>query len=207
MFATLVDERKELKSKGVSMSNKDKQTEELQQLANQMKAAEENMQQVKAMLKKMGMAAKDLPEPTDEPQPLVSVPRQNSDEDNSEPAGKIIEGHFDGQNMIGPDGKTYPVPANYASKSKLVEGDTLKLTIAADGSFIYKQIGPIERKKLIAKVGLDDGQYAAIVGDNHYKVLYASVTYFKAQPGDEVTIVVPAHGEANWAAIEAVIGS
>lgn len=34
MFATLVDERKELKSKGVSMSNKDKQTEELQQLAN-----------------------------------------------------------------------------------------------------------------------------------------------------------------------------
>jgi hypothetical protein len=45
------------------------------------------------------------------------------------------------------------------------------------------------------------------VGDNQYKVLYASVTYFKAQPGDEVTIVVPASGEANWAAIEAVIGS
>lgn len=56
-----------------------------------MKAAEENMQQVKAMLKKMGMAAKDLPEPTDEPQPLVSVPRQNSDEGNSEPAGKILK--------------------------------------------------------------------------------------------------------------------
>ena len=56
--------------------------------------------------------------------------------------GKIVEGVFDGQVMIGPDGKNYPVPANYASKSKLVEGDMLKLTITDDGGFIYKQIGP-----------------------------------------------------------------
>ena len=145
-------------------------------------------------------------EPTDTPQPIVSVPLQGAP-DGQDVAGKVIEGHFDGQNMIGPDGKIYPVPANYASKSKLIEGDNLKLTISPDGSFIYKQIGPIERKNLIAKIGLDDGQYSAIVGDNQYKVLYASVTYFKAQPGDEVTIVVPASGEANWAAIEAVIGS
>src|SRR3989338_71121 len=62
--------------------------------------------------------------------------------------GKVIEGVFDGQNMVGPDGKQYPVPANYASKSKLVVGDVLKLTIAEDGSFIYKQIGPIERRKV-----------------------------------------------------------
>src|SRR5688572_27962574 len=27
-----------------------------------------------------------------------------------EVAGKVIEGVFDGQSMIGPDGKTYPVP-------------------------------------------------------------------------------------------------
>jgi len=186
--------------------SKDKQTEELQLLANQMKAAEENMQHIKAMLKKMGMATKDLPEPTDSAEPIVSVPLSQT-ADSLESAGKIIEGHFDGQNMIGPDAKIYPVPANYASKSKLIEGDNLKLTISPDGSFIYKQIGPIERKNLIAKIGLDDGQYSAIVGDSRYKVLYASVTYFKAQPGDEVTIVVPASGEANWAAIEAVIGS
>ena len=47
----------------------------------------------------------------------------------STPEGKVIEGIFDGQIMIGPDGKNYPVPANYASKSKLVEGDILKLYI------------------------------------------------------------------------------
>jgi len=184
-----------------------KEKEELQELANQMHAAEQSLAQIHTLLEKMGLQAKDLPKPA-EGTPAgghVSVPRGDSAE--IEVGGKIIEGHFDGQNMIGPDGKTYPVPANYASKSKLVEGDTLKLTISHDGSFIYKQIGPIERKKLIAKVGLDNGQYVAIVGDNHFRVLYASVTYFKAQQGDEVTIVIPAHGQANWAAIEAVIGN
>ncbi|PLS81214.1 hypothetical protein CYG49_02680, partial [Candidatus Saccharibacteria bacterium] len=64
-------------------------------------------------------------------------------------AGKVIEGVFEGQTMIGPDGKNYPVPANYASKSKLIEGDILKLTIADDGSFIYKQIGPVARRQII----------------------------------------------------------
>ena len=42
--------------------------------------------------------------------------------------------------MIGPKDKIFPVPANYASKSKLVEGDRLKLTILPNGSFVYKQI-------------------------------------------------------------------
>ena len=36
--------------------------------------------------------------------------------------GRVVEGVFDGQNMVGSDGKIYSVPPNYASKSKLVEG-------------------------------------------------------------------------------------
>ena len=59
-----------------------------------------------------------------------------------EVSGKIVEGIFDGQVMVDADGKNYPVPANYASKSKLVEGDKLKLTIADDGGFIYKHTHP-----------------------------------------------------------------
>ena len=38
------------------------------------------------------------------------IPRGNLED----VAGKVIEGVFDGQAMIGPDGKSYPVPANYA---------------------------------------------------------------------------------------------
>lgn len=120
--------------------------------------------------------------------------------------GKVIEGEFDGQNMVGPDEKIYPVPANYASKSKLVQGDILKLTIGEDGSFIYKQIGPAERRKLIGTLSLKDGQYYVEAGGVDYRVLFASVTYFKAQPGDQITIVVPEEGQAEWAAVEAVIG-
>jgi hypothetical protein len=119
--------------------------------------------------------------------------------------GKVIEGEFDGQSMIGPDGKVYPVPANYASKSKLVQGDVLKLTIADDGSFIYKQIGPVERRKLIGTLSLKDGQYFVEAGGVDYRVLFASVTYFKANPGDQVTIVIPEDTKAEWAAVEAVI--
>jgi hypothetical protein len=121
-------------------------------------------------------------------------------------SGKVIEGGFDGQHMIGPDGKSYPVPANYASKSKLVQGDQLKLIIGDDGTFIYKQIGPVERRKLIGTLNLKYGAYFVEARGQEYHVLFASVTYFKAQPGDQVTMVIPEEGEADWAAIEAVIG-
>ena len=119
--------------------------------------------------------------------------------------GKVIEGQFDGQNMVGSDGKHYPVPANYASKSKLVQGDGLKLTIGDDGAFLYKQIAPIMRRKIIGTLNLKDGQYYVEAQGHDFRVLFASVTYYKAQPGDQVTIVVPEEGEADWAAIEAVI--
>jgi hypothetical protein len=123
-----------------------------------------------------------------------------------DPTGKVVEGTFNGQQMDGPDGKQYPVPANYASKSKLVQGDQLKLIIGDDGSFIYKQIGPMERKKLIGTLGLKDGQYFVEAQGKQFNVLFASVTYFKAQPGDQVTMVIPQEGKADWAALEAVIG-
>ena len=129
-----------------------------------------------------------------------------SSEPIEEQAGKVIEGVFDGQNMIGPDGKTYPVPANYASKSKLVQGDILKLTIADDGTFIYKQIGPVPRKKIIGQLVQKNGHYFVEASGNEYRVLLASVTYFKANQGDQVTIVVPENEKAEWAAIEAAIG-
>lgn len=119
--------------------------------------------------------------------------------------GKVIEGTFDGQNMVDTEGKLYPVPANYASKSKLVQGDGLKLTIGDDGAFLYKQIAPTERRKLIGTLNLKDGQYYVESSGHDYRVLFASVTYYKAQPGDQVTVVVPEEGQADWAAIEAVL--
>ncbi|MFZ1248827.1 MAG: hypothetical protein WAQ24_00735 [Candidatus Saccharimonadales bacterium] len=120
--------------------------------------------------------------------------------------GKVIEGVFDGQNMVGSDGKTYPVPANYASKSKLVQGDILKLTIADDGAFLYKQIGPIPRKQVVGQLKLEGGHYFVSVGSRDFRVLLASVTYFKAKPGDQVSVNVPEDdAAAEWAALEAAL--
>ena len=129
------------------------------------------------------------------------LPTASSEED-----GEVVEGVFDGQVMMGTDGKQYPVPANYASKSKLVEGDMLKLVITPDGSFVYKQIGPVERKRLIGVVSQDDlGNYVVIAEGKAYRVLLASVTYFKAEPADEVTVVVPRDSESVWGAIENLV--
>lgn len=133
----------------------------------------------------------------DDPEVIASSKDEN--------IGKVIEGVFDGQNMVGSDAKTYPVPANYASKSKLVQGDILKLTIAEDGAFLYKQIGPIPRKQIVGVLTQKDGHYVVTVGDTEYRVLLASVTYFKAKPGDQVSINVPEDGPAEWAALEAAL--
>ena len=125
---------------------------------------------------------------------------------NDEVGGKVVEGIFDGQKMAGPDGKEYPVPANYASKSKLVEGDILKLTIADDGSFIYKQIGPVDRTQVIGTLVQHDGAYYVEANGREYRILLASVTYFRINVGDQVTIIVPTDNqEATWAAVEAAL--
>ena len=133
----------------------------------------------------------------------ISAPR---DTIVSSPEGKVIEGIFDGQIMIGPDGKNYPVPANYASKSKLVEGDLMKLTITPEGKFLYKQIGPVERRTVIGTLTRHDDKYFVEVSGREYEILYASVTYFRLREGSQVSIVIPANNpDARWAAVEANI--
>ncbi|MBU4332274.1 hypothetical protein KKD19_04945 [Patescibacteria group bacterium] len=119
----------------------------------------------------------------------------------------IIEGVFDGQNMIGPDGKQYSVPANYASKSKLIEGDVLKLTIQPDGRFVYKQIGPQERVRVkgVLQKDAETGEFEVLAEGKKYKVILASVTYFKGEPGDEVIILLPKEKNSAWAAVENIV--
>lgn len=133
----------------------------------------------------------------------ITVPRDTVISDTD---GKIIEGVFDGQIMIDQDGKNYPVPANYASKSKLVEGDIMKLTITPEGKFLYKQIGPVERRTIIGTLIHHDDKYFVEASGREYEILYASVTYFRLKEGQQVSIVIPANNEhATWAAVEAAL--
>jgi hypothetical protein len=137
-----------------------------------------------------------------------TAPRVTADQTSAYDDGEmqIVEGVFDGQGMIGPNEKTYPVPANYASKSKMIEGDRLKLTIMPNGSFLYKQIAPIDREHVKGTLITEDGQFkVAIEGGQTYRVILASVTYYKGSAGDEVTLIIPKDRIATWGAIEAII--
>ena len=109
---------------------------------------------------------------------------------SAESAERVVEGIFDGQHMIDAESKVYTVPANYASKSKLIEGDKLKLVITKDGKFIYKQTGPIERKRVVGKIIKDEAtqEFRAEAEGHIYHVLVASITYFKGQEGDEIVL-------------------
>ncbi len=121
---------------------------------------------------------------------------------------RIMEGVFNGQNMIGADGKEYLVPANYASKSKLVEGDILKLTINARGNFLFKQIGPMERNRIVGTLEeSESGGWTVASGGKKWRVLTAPVTFFKGETGDEAVILIPKNTPSKWAAVENVIKS
>lgn len=188
-----IDDATEIKTEKESLDEKDAKVILAKQLLEE---ANSLMERVHSLLGEENAIGKRVPssiEPIDHVDPDGDV--------------RVIEGVFDGQKMVGPDGRQYAVPANYASKSKLVEGDLLKLTITEKGAFIYKQIGPIARRRLLgtlerAPLGAD---FFVRVGDRKYKVLTASVTYFRGKENDEVTILVPENQESKWAAVENIL--
>ena len=70
---------------------------------------------------------------------------------------KTITGVFNGQDMDGDDGKEYAVPENYASKSKLITGDRLRLDITKTGALLYKQIGKVLRQSVVGRFDDEKG--------------------------------------------------
>ena len=117
-----------------------------------------------------------------------------------------IRGYFNGQNMIGDNDNEYPVPPNYASKSKLVDGDRLVLKITTDDKFIFKQVELTPRKRIIADVVVgDNGKLLAQHEGKLYNMLEASISYYKLGLRDRVTLLIPSDGHSNWGAIEYVV--
>ncbi len=121
-------------------------------------------------------------------------------------SGMMIEGVFTGNKMMGSDGKEYDISPNYASKSKLVEGDFLKLTITPQGKFFFKQIGPVKRTTVMGEAWYDTDlhQWFIIHEEHRYKLLLACATFYKIIPGQRVTILVPEGGGNTWTTIERI---
>lgn len=126
---------------------------------------------------------------------------------NAEHASRAVDGVFNGEHMVGEDGRMYIVPPNYASKSKLVEGDLLCMMVGAGGRCLFKQRGPIERVRLFGTLGQDDvsGSWRVFAEGQKYCVLPAAVTFFKGEVGDEAVILVPKDTPSKWAALENIL--
>lgn len=120
---------------------------------------------------------------------------------------KIVEWVFTWDEMLGSDGNNYPVPANYSSKSKLVQWDKLKLTIAPNWKMMYKQIAPIEREIKAGLLIKEKEKFQVIADGQTYDLLTAAVTHFKAEVWDNISVIIPAGKAATFAAIDMVLPS
>lgn len=117
-----------------------------------------------------------------------------------------IAGIFDGENMVAESGENFPVPANYASKSMLVVGDTLKL-VEEGKEKRFKQIEHVKRHKTIGILAKKDGKWKVVTPEGSYKVLPAAVSHFGGDVGSEVTLHLPANNlTVPYGAIESVKG-
>lgn len=119
-----------------------------------------------------------------------------------------LEGVFDGTQMIADDGALYPVPENYASKSKLLEGDLLQLIKTPDGRNYFKQVSRVPRHIKNARLEHIEANHGLARTDDGrgYQILLAPLRFFRVNPGEQLTLEVPEAG-GTWAAVVGKIES
>lgn len=102
-----------------------------------------------------------------------------------------IIGTFDGVHLTDSNGNKYDVPANYAAKSRLVYGDTIKM-IEDNGATVFKQIQKVERKKTEGVLSKKEGKWVVLTDTGSYKVSDVAVDFNQGQMNDEVIVFIPA---------------
>ncbi|EKE13592.1 MAG: 50S ribosomal protein L7/L12 [uncultured bacterium] len=113
-----------------------------------------------------------------------------------------VSGYFDGTYLIGEDGSKYEVPANYAAKSRIVFGDTLKM-IEEDGKKLFKQIDKVPRKRLEGILSKKEGKWYFLSDGGTYKVSDIAAEFHKAELNDKAVAYVPENAlNATYAALD-----
>jgi hypothetical protein len=129
----------------------------------------------------------------------------------------FVEGYFDGENMVGDNGNSYPVPQNYISKTQLIIGDRMKWSLATNAfgekHEMFKLIDPAPRKKVIGRFLVDGNNFFVTVDSqpNPIKIIKASATYAMKNLGlkvnDLVAIYIPkTDGVITHGAFVSVVG-
>ncbi len=121
---------------------------------------------------------------------------------------ETIEWEFDGVVLIDKDWKKYPVPTNYASKSKLISWDEMKLNIMKNGKMIFKLIKKVERhtiQAILSKDSTSDKDIAIYKNKYIFILNHAAVSYHKWKPGDKVLITVNKSKPWKFAALDTIM--
>ncbi len=114
-------------------------------------------------------------------------------------------GVFSGDVMVTEEGEKYQVPENYASKSELVYGDTLKM-MDRDGKNFFKQVERVKRQEVKGVLAKKDGVWHLIDSHGSFEVLPAAVSFYGGEEGDEAVGVIPQDNpRAPFAALKSVI--
>ncbi|MFH1565586.1 MAG: hypothetical protein ABIB98_00085 [bacterium] len=113
-----------------------------------------------------------------------------------------IIGSYDGENMVTEKGEKFAVPQNYASKSGLVFGDTLK-RIEDGGGFVFKQVQRVRRFRVQGVLVKKEGKWAVVTSEGSFKVLDRTVEHFGLKENDEVFAIIPEDNKkAPFAALD-----
>src|SRR3989344_3506756 len=116
-----------------------------------------------------------------------------------------IEGAFDGARLVAKDGQTYEVPSNYAAKSRLVYGDTLKM-VEEDGKTMFKQINKVPRKKIEGILNKKEGSWYILTDSGSYKISDNAAEFSRAEINDEAIAIIPeAAMETPFAALDKIL--
>ena len=111
----------------------------------------------------------------------------------------------------GPSGQPYAGVTLYTAGSinanpavhSVITVDTFGLNTSKIVTMRSYSSAPVGTKMTLK---LENGHYFVDVAGRHFRVLLASVTYFKAKPNDQVSVNLPEDdSQAEWAALEAAL--
>lgn len=161
----------------------------LEHIRGALASAENSIKLAKQLLAEMESGR---PERSNQPHPAQAPERPG------------VVGVYDGEKMTTTSGETFTIPGNYASKSLLVVGDTLKM-YEENGEKRFKQVEHVKRHKTNGLLVKKDGKFRAITPEGSYKVLAESINHFSGEVGDEVVLHLPAGNLTTpYAAIETI---
>ncbi len=116
-----------------------------------------------------------------------------------------VEGTYDGSYLVAEDNTKIEVPANYAAKSRLVFGDTLKM-IEENGKTLFKQLQKVPRKEVNGVVTKKEGKWYVLTESGSHKILDVAADFNKLEVNDQISVLLPENNlSAPFAALEKVL--